>query len=76
MMYSYVTATDIVKIDLDDQFCKLLFAMDQEEYNSNRKHSRRHPIPLDHCEYQGEWFEDTCDIVGETEFEIDLERAL
>jgi RNA polymerase sigma factor (sigma-70 family) len=76
MMYSYVTATAAIKIDLDEQFYKLLIAMDQDEYNSDRKHSRRHPIPLDHCEYQGEWFEDKYDIVGETDFAIDLERAL
>ena len=76
MKYSYAAATTVIEIDLDEQFYELLVAMDREECNSDRKHSRRHPISLDHCEYQGAWVEDKNDAIGEIEFAIDLERAL
>ena len=40
------------------------------------KHSRRHPISLENAEYEGEWFQDKTDPIGDAEAAIDEERAL
>ncbi|MCL2817455.1 MAG: hypothetical protein FWD39_03590 [Clostridiales bacterium] len=76
MKYEYKTSTGNIAIEVDEQFHELLTAMDNEEKNSNRKHSRRYPVSLENCEYEGEWFEDKHDAIGETESGIDMERAL
>jgi len=76
MQYFYATATVAIEIDLDEQFYELLIDMDRDAFNSERKHSRHHPMSLDHCEHHGEWFEDKHDAISEIELAIDLERAL
>jgi len=76
MKYEYITSTGKVAIEVDEQFHDLLVALDKEEYNSDRKHSRRYPISLESCEYEGEWFTEKHDAVAEIENSIDIERAL
>ena len=58
MQYQYLTATGPIAIELDEQYLALLDAFDDAEDNSNRKHSRRHPISLKSADYEGSWFED------------------
>ena len=76
MKYEYITSTGTVAIEVDEHFFDLLVAMDKEEFNSNRKHSRRYPISLENCEYEGEWFEDKHDAISQAESSVDMERAL
>jgi len=75
MKYEYITSTGNVAIEVDEQFYDLLVIADCEEYNSNRKHSRRQPISLENCEYEGEWFEDKGNPINDTEAAILWERA-
>jgi len=65
MKYEYITSTGKVVIEVDEQYHDLLVAMDREEYNSDRKHSRRYPISLENAEYEGEWFDDGTDLIGD-----------
>ena len=76
MKYEYKTATGNITVEVDEQFHELLTSMDNAEKNSNRKHSRRYPISLENCEYEGEWFEDKHNAIGETESGIDMERVM
>ena len=76
MKYTYTNATGTTEIEVDEQFYDLLIAMDKDDYNSDRKHSRRYPISLENCEYEGEWFADGKDAAGEVETSIDTQRAL
>ena len=75
MKYEYITSTGKVAIEVDEQFYDLLVAMDREEYNSDRKHSRRYPISLENCEYEGDWFEDKHNPINDTETAIQWEQA-
>jgi RNA polymerase sigma factor (sigma-70 family) len=65
MKYIYQNATGTTEIEVDEEYYDLLIAMDREEYNSDRKHSRRYPVSLEDCEYEGEWFADGTDILGD-----------
>ena len=75
MKYEYTTSTGTVSIEVDEKFHDLLVAMDNEEKNSNRKHSRRYPISLENCEYEGEWFEDKNNPINDTEAAVQWEQA-
>lgn len=79
MKYEYITATGKTEIDADGQFYDLLIALDKEEYNANRKHSRRNPIALEDADYEGEWFSDDADLLRDiirSENEVRLHTAL
>ena len=76
MKYEYITVTGKTEIEVNDHFGELLVSMDREEYNSNRKHSRRRPVSLENTEYEGEWFEAKYDAIGESETAIDMERVM
>ena len=65
MKYEYITATGVVAIEVDEQFHDLLIRLDREEYNSDRKHSRRYPISLENAEFEGTWFADATDLLGD-----------
>jgi len=65
MKYEYITVTGKNEIEVDERFYDILLAMDKEEYNSNRKHSRRHPLSLEGMDFEGEWFADGTDILGD-----------
>jgi RNA polymerase sigma factor (sigma-70 family) len=65
MKYTYTNATGTTEIEIDEQFYDLLIEMDRDEFNSDRKHSRRYPISLESCEYEGEWFEDDIDLLAD-----------
>jgi len=65
MKYEYITATGRTEIEVDEGFYEVLVMMDKEEYNADRKHSRRHPVPLEGAEYEGEWFSDGTDILSD-----------
>jgi len=75
MKYEYITSTGKTEIEVDEQFYELLVAMDKEEYNSDRRHSRKHPLPLGDSEYEGDWLEDTRDRISETETRMLFEQA-
>jgi len=74
MHYEYTTATGPVAIEVDEQYYNLLDELDIEEKNSNRKHSRRHPISLNDVDFEGDWFADNTDILGELIRREDSER--
>jgi RNA polymerase sigma factor (sigma-70 family) len=76
MMYKYDTAFGDTNIEVDEQYYNLLSALDEDENNNNRRHSRRHPISLENAEYEGEWFQDNADSIGDAEAAIDMEQAL
>jgi len=65
MKYTYATVTGNQEIEVDEGFGEVLLAMDMEEANSNRKHSRRRPVSLDSADYDGEWFADDVDLLGD-----------
>ena len=62
MKYEYKTVTGKEVIEVDEHYYGLLMTLDNDIYNSDRKHERRHPIPLDDADYEGEWFSDGTDI--------------
>ena len=79
MKYEYINATGKTEIEVDERFYEILVALDREEYNSDRKHSRRHPLSLEGAEYEGEWFSDGADLLGDmirAESEARLHAAL
>jgi DNA-directed RNA polymerase specialized sigma24 family protein len=76
MKYTYTNTTGTTEIEVDEQFYDLLISMDREEFNSDRKHSRRYPISLENCEYEGEWFEDSADPIAEAETALEQEQML
>ena len=75
MKYAYKGVTGTTEIEVDELLHDTLVAMDREEYNSDRKHSRRHPVSLDEADYEGEWFEDGT-ATDEIDAVIDMERAM
>jgi DNA-directed RNA polymerase specialized sigma24 family protein len=76
MKYEYTTVTGPIAIEVDERYCDMLDTLDEDEKNNNRKHSRRHPISLEQAGYEGEWFQDKADPIGDAEAAIDNERAL
>jgi DNA-binding CsgD family transcriptional regulator len=74
MIYEYVTVTGKQMIEVDERFYDILFAMDQEEYNSNRKHSRHCPISLSNADYDGDWMEDGTNMLNDLIQAEDRER--
>ena len=65
MKYEYKTVTENITIEVDEHFHDILIALDNEAYNSDRKHERRHPVSLDDADYEGEWFSDGTDILSD-----------
>ena len=65
MKYEYKGATGNTEIEVDEQFFDILVSLDKEEFNSDRKHSRRNPLSLEDTEYEGEWFADGSDLLGD-----------
>jgi len=65
MKYTYITATGKIEIEVDEQLHEILIGLDNKERNSDRKHSRRNPISLESAVYEGEWFSDGADILGD-----------
>ena len=65
MKYTYTTATGKIEIEVDEHLHKLLTTLDTDESNSNRKHSRRHPISLGNTRYEGKWLSDETDLLGD-----------
>ena len=63
MKYEYIGATGHAEIEVDKHFHDILTALDREEYNSDRKHSRRNPVSLERPEY--EWLSDGVDFLGD-----------
>ena len=61
MKYKYINVTGANEIEVSEQFNDILTGMDNDEQNSNRKHSRRHPLSLESAEYEGDWFLDDAD---------------
>jgi DNA-directed RNA polymerase specialized sigma24 family protein len=76
MKYTYTNSTGTTEIEVDEQFYDLLVAMDKDEFNSDRKHSRRYPISLENCEYEGEWFADKKDTATAIETNLAFEQEL
>ena len=65
MKYEYKGTTGNTEIEVDEHFYEILVSLDREEFNSDRKHSRRNPISLEGVEYEGEWFADGTDLLGD-----------
>ena len=65
MKYEYISATGKTEIEVDEQFYDILVALDREAYNADRKHSRRYPLSLEGVDYEGEWFSDGADFLGD-----------
>ena len=65
MKYEYKGTTGNTEIEIDEHFYEILVSLDREEFNSDRKHSRRNPISLEGVEYEGEWFADGTDLLGD-----------
>ena len=65
MKYEYITATGRKEIEVDKHFYDILIALDNDEYNSDRRHNRRNPMSLEGTDYEGEWFSDETDLLGD-----------
>jgi RNA polymerase sigma-70 factor (ECF subfamily) len=79
MKYEYITRTGKTEIEVDKEFYDILISLDNEEYNLNRKHSRRWPVSLENADYEGEWFADGTDLLSDliqTESNEQLHKAL
>ena len=63
MKYSYKFNNEEVTIEVNENEYEILVALDREEYNSNRKHSRRYPLSFDSLEYEDSRFADDTDIL-------------
>ncbi len=63
--YTYQFNNENITIEVDEADYEILITLDKEEYNANRKHSRRYPISLENADYEGDWFADGTDILGE-----------
>jgi len=63
MKYVYETAIGRSEIEVDKYFYNILTAMDREESNAERKHSRRQAISIDAVKYGGRWFADETDLL-------------
>jgi len=74
MKYEYINATGKIEIEVDEQFYDILLALDREEFNSDRKHARRHPLSLEEMEYEGDWLSDGADILSDLIKSEDSER--
>ena len=76
MKYEYKGITGNTEIEVDERFYDILIALDNEEFNSDRKHSRRHPQSLEDADYEGEWFSDGTDILGDMVTEDAIRRNI
>jgi len=79
LKYEYITTMGKTEIEVDEHFYEILTSLDNEEYNSNRKHSRRWPVSLECVDYEGEWFSDDTNLLGDlvqAENLIQLHEAL
>jgi len=81
--YTYHTATEPVKIEIDEEWAARLNKADVEEIRANRSHTRAdhkyapgEPISFDSLDYFGEWFTDRGDNMEAVKLSLDLERAL
>jgi len=73
MKYTYFSVTGMIEAEVDEQLREQLSAMDDDWFNSERRHRRHCTVPLDDCEFEGEWFEDIYDAIGEIETMMDTE---
>ena len=55
MKIKYQFATETVEIEVSDDWGNLVIDLDRQEYNNDRKETRRH-ISLDAAEFEGEVF--------------------
>lgn len=62
MIYKYHFNDETITIEINESDYDLLIDMDREEYNSNRKHSRRYPVSLENIIYEGDEFTDDTDL--------------
>lgn len=65
MKIKYQFVNETVEIEVEEHWGELVLELDRQEYNSARKHSRRYPIAIDDADYEGEWFSDGTDILGD-----------
>jgi len=74
MKYQYKSVTGNNEIEVNDDWSRVLLDLDNEETNSDRKHSRRNPVSLEGAEYEGEWFADGTDLLADLIEAESLER--
>ena len=55
MKIRYEFATETVEIEVDDEIGTIITELDRQDYNTNRKETRRHCF-LDALDYEGECF--------------------
>jgi len=65
MKYVYFTATGKNEVEVDERYYDLLLSLDREEFNSDRKHKRRHPVSLNNADYAGDWMTDGTDVLDD-----------
>lgn len=76
MKIKYQFVNETVEIEVEEHWGELVLELDCQEYNSDRKHSRRYPIAIDAADYEGEWFSDGTDILGDIVREEDNQCLL
>ena len=76
MKYTYFSVTGIIEEEVDERLYSQLAAMDDEWSNSERRHRRHCPVDLYGCPYEGGWFKDMHDAIGEIETMMDTEALL
>lgn len=74
--YTYRFNNENLTIEIDQKNYDILVALDREEYNLNRKHSRRHPVSLENTDYEGDWFADGTDILDDLINKSERERLV
>ena len=75
MKIKYQFATEIVEIEVDDDWGNLVIDLDRQEYNNDHKETRRH-VSLDAALYEGEAFADEGAGLEKYAERIDLQRAI
>ncbi len=65
MIYKYHFCEKTITIEIDEADHEVLIALDREEYNSNRRHSRRYPLSLDNILFEGDEFSDGTDVFAD-----------
>ena len=65
MKYEYRSVTGKYYIEVDERFNEIMMEMKKEEENADRRYGHHNPVSLESADYEGEWFSDGTDILGD-----------
>ncbi|MCL2343198.1 MAG: sigma-70 family RNA polymerase sigma factor [Firmicutes bacterium] len=75
MKYEYKGVTGKTAIEVDERYFEILVALDKGESNNTHKYNRHNPASLEDADYEGDWFADDTDILGDLIHAESIERV-